>query len=1564
VDATAFAGMTSLAAAGTADAVLFGGPAAGDTLSTSSSGNSILAGGSRNNTLTDTGTGSNILISGGGIDSLTGNGNDILIGGTTNYDANNSADIAALDAILAEWDSTDAYSTKIGKISSGVGAGGADALNLSTVQPDTLASNLSDGTASAENNWFVVGSFDKVTKQSNEIVTVLQLDGWQGYALNAQHTALSPTASQGLGLIAWQTPVDLNPQYSGNNLLIHYGSPVITAANTVLVPVKTGASGGFEIQAHSGSTGGLEWTATSDYVLPPDSGATAYDWLPSYGPTLAPSNVLYFPGDGGTVEYITTPDAGGPATPAVGRLAFYGTSTYNANPSAYNSTIYINTPITSDNAGNIYFGYVVTGSNPSVPKSGIARISANGTGSFVAVQPGMAEVAENSAPALSNDGSTLYVLESTGNWGWGELVALNSTTLAVESSVSLYDPHNTTKYAVITNDGTASPTVGPDGDVYVGVLENPFASNNDRGWLLHFNANLSVEKTPGQFGWDDTASIVPASMVPSYHGSSTYLLMTKYNNYAGEGGTGINEIAILDPNATEIDSVTGTTVMKEVLTIAGPTPDPSYDSTHPGAVKEWCINSAVVDPATDCILATSEDGKLYRWNLATNTFTQSITLTSGLGEAYTPTLIGPDGTVYAISNATLFAIRARPLSFLGTNTTTEGNWKGVYGSQGYNIINNAVSYPSYATVSATGESNYTWASSTTATPALEDAVGNSRIAAAWYATSTFSINVNFTDGQTHDIALYALDYDNRGRQEQIQITNATTGSALDTETISSFATGVYLQWALSGDVVIKVTTIAGPNCVISGLFFDPPTTPPAPLDTLNVSGVPSSVTAGSTESITVVALTPIGGTDYNYRGTVAFSSSDPIAGLPPNYTFTAADNGVHTFNITLKTAGVQSIAATDTSNSVITGSESKITVAPAAASSLSVTGLPNPATTGTAFSFTVTAYDPYGNVATGYTGTIAFSSNDTKASLPGNFTFTSTSAGVQSFSATFNTAGTDTLTATDINTTTITGSASTTVNNPSGSTAAQFVRRDASTEGNWKGVYGSQGYNIINNAVSYPSYATVSVSGQSSYTWSSSTNATQALEDAVGTSRIAAAWYATTSFSINVNFTDGQTHDLALYALDYDNQGRKEQIQITNATTGAVLDTETISSFTTGIYLQWAISGNVVITATRLAGPNAVISGLFFDPPSAASDTLSVSGLPSPETAGTQETFTVTALTPGGTTDTNYTGTIHFTSTDPQAVLPANYLFTSANAGTATFTVTFKTAGAQSITATDTSNALITGSQSNINIAPAAASSLTVSLPSTATAGSPFNFTVTAYDQYGNVATGYTGTIMFTSSDGSASLPGNYMFTSTDAGIHQFQATLNSTGSQSITATDTVTSSITGSGSTTVATRSASATFIKSDTATEGNWMGVYGSKGYNVIGNAVSYPSYANVSVSGESNYTWASSTSATQALEDAVGNSRIAACWYSSNSFSINVDFTDGQTHDLALYLLDYDSKGRSEQIQITSAATGAVLSTQTVSSFTNGVYLQWAISGNVVITVTRTGGANAVVSGLFFD
>ncbi len=58
--------------------------------------------------------------------------------------------------------------------------------------------------------------------------------------------------------------------------------------------------------------------------------------------------------------------------------------------------------------------------------------------------------------------------------------------------------------------------------------------------------------------------------------------------------------------------------------------------------------------------------------------------------------------------------------------------------------------------------------------------------------------------------------------------------------------------------------------------------------------------------------------------------------------------------------------------------------------------------------------------------------------------------------------------------------------------------------------------------------------------------------------RIAAAWYNTTEFTIDVNLTDGQTHKLSIYALDWDSTVRSERIDIVDMS-GVLLDTETNS---------------------------------------------------------------------------------------------------------------------------------------------------------------------------------------------------------------------------------------------------------------------------------------------------------------------------------------------------------------------------------------------------------------------
>lgn len=474
---------------------------------------------------------------------------------------------------------------------------------------------------------------------------------WTQYGGNPQHTGISNNKAAPMNRILWQAPIDLHPVYNGTTLLIHYGTPLITPLDTVILMVKTGTNDGYRVEGRSLKDGHVIFQQDTDYSLPP------HNWTPSVGSAVVGVMGLVTPAAGGTVLVRQLADTG---SSPVSRVAFYGTGTYNKNVAAFNQNVKICTPITSDSLGNVYFGFRVFGANPANLTSGFARINASGVGSWVSAaavsgDPNAPLPAMNATPALSNDGKTLYVAVNNGGFSGGYLAAIDAKTLAPKAKVLLKDPKSGAS-ALVPDDGTASPMVGPDGDVFFGVLENPFGSNHARGWLTHWNGTLSQAKTFGAFGWDDTPSVVPSKAVKSYTGTSKYLLLTKYNNYAGVGGDGVNKVAILDPNTSAVETVSGVGAMKEILTVAGPTPDKDNQGSFPNAVREWCINAAAVDVNGRCAIVNNEDGKCYRWNFDTNKLSQVVTLTTGIGEAYTPTLISRHGQSIAMNNATIYVL--------------------------------------------------------------------------------------------------------------------------------------------------------------------------------------------------------------------------------------------------------------------------------------------------------------------------------------------------------------------------------------------------------------------------------------------------------------------------------------------------------------------------------------------------------------------------------------------------------------------------------------------------------------------------------------------------------------------------------------------------------------------------------------------------------------------------------------------------------------------------------------------------------------------------------------------
>jgi Fibronectin type III domain/Calcineurin-like phosphoesterase len=266
---------------------------------------------------------------------------------------------------------------------------------------------------------------------------------------------------------------------------------------------------------------------------------------------------------------------------------------------------------------------------------------------------------------------------------------------------------------------------------------------------------------------------------------------------------------------------------------------------------------------------------------------------------------------------------------------------------------------------------------------------------------------------------------------------------------------------------------------------------------------------------------------------------------------------------------------------------------------------------------------------------------------------------------------------------------------------------------------------------------------------------------------------AATGYRGTVHFTSSDSH--ALLPADY---------TFTAADSGVRTFTATLQ--TAGY--QWLKETD--IAASSLFG---VESNLKVQ--AAAASMLLVAGFPPSVTAGVSGVFTVTAVDPYGNRASSYRGTVHFSSSDPQAVLPLDYTFTAADYGRHAFRAILKTSGTQTLTVTDTAQATVTGSE-KVAVVPAVASRFSVTAPAQVTAGAAFSVVITALDLYGNVATGYTGMIHFSSSDNLAILPANYLFTSgpgLDNGVHTFTVTLNTTGSQSLTVTDTAHPAITGS---------------------------------------------------------------------------------------------------------------------------------------------------------------------------
>ncbi|MBI3725735.1 hypothetical protein HY251_17550 [bacterium] len=253
------------------------------------------------------------------------------------------------------------------------------------------------------------------------------------------------------------------------------------------------------------------------------------------------------------------------------------------------------------------------------------------------------------------------------------------------------------------------------------------------------------------------------------------------------------------------------------------------------------------------------------------------------------------------------------------------------------------------------------------------------------------------------------------------------------------------------------------------------------------------------------------------------------------------------------------------------------------------------------------------------------------------------------------------------------------------------------------------------------------------------------------------------------------------------------------ALTGTVAVTDSSGQAWTTLTLGSKAGANTVVASV---GSRSVTFTATAKDAKAAS--LFVNGLPSKIIVGTPGTLVVTARDASGDQDAGYRGTIAFTSSDPRAVLPANYTFTEADAGAHTFTVTLWSLGDWWITATDTADKTLTGTLASVKVTPGPATHFVLSgLPSPYSAGARSDLRVAAVDANGYVDSEFLGTVSFSTTDMGAGvvLPASYAFTMSDMGAHKLPlaVVLETPGPESVTATQVGNSALTGTITVTVA---------------------------------------------------------------------------------------------------------------------------------------------------------------------
>jgi len=498
----------------------------------------------------------------------------------------------------------------------------------------------------------------------------------------------------------------------------------------------------------------------------------------------------------------------------------------------------------------------------------------------------------------------------------------------------------------------------------------------------------------------------------------------------------------------------------------------------------------------------------------------------------------------------------------------------------------------------------------------------------------------------------------------------------------------------------------------------------------------------------------------------------------------------------------------------------------------------------------------------------------------------------------------------------------------------QHVRTGAGPGGSWQGVFGGQGAVVVGNSTTFPSFVNAFLNGVTERILENSTTRRAALQKIAGDDRVVGYWESASSMTVRLDFQAGDDpRRVELYFTDFDKRNRTQILEVFDTTTATALYSESISDFENGKYVVLELAGSVTLRVTRVSGPSAVLSGIFFDaPPTPAPDQ------PVP--------FAGTDGVTGGRWKNRY-GTEGAFVVGESTAFPS---FANVNVIGATL---------QQVRSNTTArNAVerVSGSKSTVSYL-STASSMTFDFAFTDDETHRVGFYVVDFDKKKRAqrfdVVDETGGVLLASTDIERFEKGKYVF-------------FDLSGNVKVRVTNLDTRSAVVSGIFFDVPPTENGYLRNVDTATGGNWRTRYGFEDAYIVGDSATYPSFASLTTTGGVYRELRASTADTRALLRVNSNfgDRILAYYETRLSMDFDISFNDTRSHRVTLYAVDFEKKNRRQRVDIINTDTGETLSTLELKDFKNGKYLQYDLAGNVTVRVTSLGGKSAVLSGIFFD